>query len=185
MNTSTDHDNYSAEPDRTMSDDAVRFAPVDSNATPGLPFLHESTEHHYQEPSLTEVFGEPIHVYTRAQAIADEALIEVPEDLAREAGFRVPVALTAAAWEDCVAWSEEDNSRKDTVQDEAGRLWDVLWMTRAEIRRHSGGRTMTVELYRVPRDGRGTRPRRTQLLVLSGPGDNGEHVITISLPHED
>ena len=35
-----------------------------------------------------------IHVYTRAQAIADGVLIDATE-LAREAGFRFPVALSA------------------------------------------------------------------------------------------
>ncbi len=73
-----------------------------------------------------------ISSYTRAQAIADGVLVDVTET-AKEAGFRCPVALTRAAWADCVAWSEAD-TRRQVPQDEAGRLWDVLWMARNQIR---------------------------------------------------
>ena len=52
---------------------------------------------------LRELFGEVIYAYTRAEAIADGVLIDVTET-AKEVGFRLPVALTAAAWADCVAW---------------------------------------------------------------------------------
>lgn len=38
-----------------------------------------------------------VHAYTRAQALADGMLVDVSE-VAREAGFKVPVALTAAVW---------------------------------------------------------------------------------------
>ena len=43
-----------------------------------------------------------IFSYTRAQAIADGVLIDVSE-LAKEAGFRFPVAVTAGVWAECVA----------------------------------------------------------------------------------
>lgn len=45
-----------------------------------------------------------IHSYTRTQAIEDGDLIDVTE-IGREAGFRVPVALTRSVWTDCVEWS--------------------------------------------------------------------------------
>ncbi|WP_425598864.1 DUF6573 family protein [Tahibacter aquaticus] len=51
-------------------------------------------------PSAHLVFS-----YTRAGAIGDGALIEVTEH-AHEAGFRIPVSVTAAAWADCVEWPE-------------------------------------------------------------------------------
>lgn len=73
-----------------------------------------------QTSTMNEIFGEPIHTYTRAQAIEDGALVDVSET-ATEAGFRVPVALTHAAWGDCVEWTETD-SRRQTYQDEVGRL---------------------------------------------------------------
>ncbi|BBL79292.1 hypothetical protein RxyAA322_11460 [Rubrobacter xylanophilus] len=43
--------------------------------------------------------GEPIHTYTRAEALADGVLVDVTET-AREAGFRVLVALTRGIWAD-------------------------------------------------------------------------------------
>jgi hypothetical protein len=126
--------------------------------------------------------AEIISTYTRAQAIKDGALIDITET-AQEAGFVFPIAITAAAWSDCVAWSDEDNRRKGTVNDEAGRLWDVLSMLRWAIQR--GGSVIKYQLYRVPREGRGSKPRLTTLKAICGPGDNGEAVITIMLPNED
>jgi len=73
---------------------------------------------------LEFIFGGVIHRYTRAQALADGLLVDVTER-AKEAGFRVPVAMTAATWSKAVAWSDAD-SAKQTQQDESGRLWDVV-----------------------------------------------------------
>ncbi len=132
--------------------------------------------------SMTEIFGEPIHTYSRAQAIADGVLVDVSE-VAREAGFKWPVAMTCAAFEDCVSWSEAD-SRRQTHQDESGRLWDVVYMARLAARR-GGAEPIKFQLYRVPRGGRGVRPRLVTLKMMSGPGDQGEPVITIMMPGED
>lgn len=123
-----------------------------------------------------------ISMYTRAQAIADGVLVDVSET-AREAGFRCSVALTQAVYADCVAWREE-NSERQTYQDESGRLWDVLWMAAVAAREGGSGRR-PFQLYCVPRDGKSREPRLTILHIHAGPGDNGELVITIMLPHED
>ncbi len=129
-----------------------------------------------------ELFGEPISIYSRRQALDDGVLVDASE-MAREAGFRFSVAMTRAAWEDCVIWSDEDNKRQ-TYQDEAGRLWDVLWMACVAARRN-GGSELRFQLYRVPRGGRGVRPRLVVLQMHCGPGDEGEPVITISMLGED
>lgn len=133
--------------------------------------------------TMNEIFGEVIYSYTRAQAIDDGNLVDVSET-ATEAGFRVPVALTRAAWADCVEWSEED-SRRQTHQDQAARLWNVLWMAFLAARRAKGEQSLRFQLYRVPRGGRGMRPRLTQLVCNIGPDDQGEPVITIVMPGED
>lgn len=133
--------------------------------------------------STTEIFGEPIHVYTRAQALADGELVDVTT-MAAEAGFRAPVALTRAVWSDCVEWADADTKRQ-TVQNEAGRLWDVLWMCMQAARVSKGASTFFFKLLRVPRGGRGVRPRLTCLKATIGPGDAGEAVITIMMPTED
>lgn len=135
------------------------------------------------QQGLAEIFGEPIHTYTRAQAIDDGGLVDVTET-AREAGFRIPVAMTRAAWADCVEWSETD-SKRQTYQDEAGRLWDVLWMAMNAARRSGGRQSLQFKIYRVPRGGRGTRPRLAELVAHIGAGDLGEPVITIMQPNED
>lgn len=132
---------------------------------------------------MTEIFGHPIHTYTREQAIEDGLLVDVT-NTAREVGFRVPVALTRAAWADCVEWTDKDTKRQ-TVQDEAGRLWDVLWMAINAARRNTQRESFTFQLYRVSRGGRSLRPRLTRLVCRIGPGDSGEPVITILLPGED
>ncbi|MQY15125.1 hypothetical protein SRB5_53030 [Streptomyces sp. RB5] len=134
----------------------------------------------------TSIFGPVIDTYTRADALRDGVLIEADPALCREAGLLAPVALTAAAWADCVAWDDADNERKGTVQDETGRLWDVLYLTRFAVRRagvHAD--RVPVELYRVPREGRARSARRTYLAAVAGLGDTGELVITVMLPDED
>ncbi len=136
--------------------------------------------------TLIDFFGEPISTYTRTQALADGVLVEVDPQLAREAGFVVPVALTAEVYEDCVAWNEDDDVRKGTCQDQTGRLWDVLYLAR-HAARHAANQTGQVarfQLYRIPRQGRDRQPRRVDLLIHLGPGDHGEPVITISHPGE-
>jgi hypothetical protein len=53
---------------------------------------------------------------------------------AREAGIRYPVALTRAVWERCIRVPPGM-----VCQDEAGRLWDVLFLLWLAIGRSDGG----------------------------------------------
>lgn len=130
---------------------------------------------------LHDLFGNPVHVVTRADLLDSGDLIDVTE-VAREAGFSVPVAITTGVWADCVAWDEADTQRQ-TCQDEAGRLWDVLWMAAGAARR--GELSTLFNLHRVPRGGCGRRARLTTLRLEIAPGDQGEPVVTILLPEED
>jgi hypothetical protein len=82
---------------------------------------------------LTEIFGAPIDIRTRADAIAAGDLVEVPDEFTDEFGFTVPVAVTRAVHIECVEWTDEDTDRTGVVQDEAGRWRDVLWMARRAI----------------------------------------------------
>lgn len=135
-----------------------------------------------QSADETSPFGPVIYGYSRAQAISDGVLVDV-STMAKEAGFTVPVALTGAAWTDCVEWSDRDSSRQ-TQQDESGRLWDVLWIAHLAARRAQGG-TVAFTLYRVPRGGKGRMPRKVTLHMHIGPGDVAEPVITLMMPGED
>lgn len=134
--------------------------------------------------STESFFGEVISTYTRAQAIEDGVLIDTGS-MAQEAGFKWPVAVTSAAWADCIAWTEDD-SDKQVYQDQSGRLWDVLFMASHAIRQGSGsGDRLLFKLYRVRRDGYSKEAILATLKLIVGPGDQGEPVITILLPHED
>ncbi|MFZ5489658.1 MAG: DUF6573 family protein [Pseudomonadota bacterium] len=143
-----------------------------------------------QATTAREFFGEPISIYTRAQAIEDGQLIDV-STTAREAGIVWPVALTAAAWADCVEWTDATESRKGyTGQSESGRLWDVVFMlglaVRGAMRRGlDTTRPLFYEMVRTPREGRGVMPRRVRLKFTTGPDDCGQPCITVMLPSED
>ena len=134
---------------------------------------------------ITEsIFGDVISTYTRAQALEDGVLID-PGTMAAEAGFRWSVAITADAWVDCVAWTEDD-SAKQIHQDQVGRLWDVLFMASHVVQTSKeSGDQILFQLFRVRRDGHSTEAELVTLRMIVGPGDSGEPVITILLPHED
>ena len=67
-----------------------------------------------------------ISLYTRDQAIADGFLVDV-SNMAKEAGFKWPVAVTLAVWHDIVTPTPHDEQEG---QSKEGRLWDVLSMAR-------------------------------------------------------
>lgn len=154
-----------------VSDDAMRWT-IDRAAAPTKGRLLNGAEF---------IFG-----CSRAQAIADGELVDVSE-MAREAGLRFPTALTRDVWADCVAWTDEHTQRRGWPQDQDGRLWDVLHMTRAAIRRAPSGPAdrLRVQLYRAPPRGRGLGPQLVGLVAVCGPGDDAEPVITIMQTWED
>lgn len=136
-----------------------------------------------------KIFGPPISVYTRAQAIADGMLVDVSAT-AHEAGFRCPVAITRAAWIDCVQWTDADRTtERRRCQDEQGRLWDVVWMAKLGLEgkwygdwRNGRAGICQYQLRRVPRRGNKTI---VTLKVHLRPGDDGEPVATILFPEEE
>jgi len=126
------------------------------------------------DDAMRDVFGEVISCYSREQAIEDGTLIDVSET-AREAGFRVPVAITAALHADI-----KDIPASKSFQDYDGRLWDVLYMGRLAARR---GGDDSARLYNlIMHNGRKTY---YTVKMMIGPGDNGEPVITLMRPDED
>jgi len=114
--------------------------------------------------------------YTRAQAIADGTLIDVTAT-AREAGFKVPVALTRAAWDLCVALSP---AAKKACNDEAGRLWDILWMLRTAAARASTSEVQFAVLCVTKR----VRPGLVRLRSVIAGDDDGKPAITVMLSDE-
>ena len=124
-------------------------------------------------------FGEVIYAYTRKQAIADGVQVDVTKT-AQEAGIRFPVFLTRGVFETYVAVPEGV-----TGQDEAGRLWDVVWMLRfGIIRARPGVQRIPVAFY-VRNDNRA--PRLVKLIATCGPLDidDPQPAITITMQDED
>ncbi|HEY0549370.1 MAG TPA: DUF6573 family protein [Verrucomicrobiae bacterium] len=120
-----------------------------------------------------------IYSHTRAEAIVDGEQVEVSAR-AREAGIRFPVFLTRAVFDNYVTVPPNV-----TAQDEAGRLWDIVWMLRCSIRRGSAGcEQMRFSLY-VRNDNR--RPRLVNLIAVCGALDidDPQPAITVMMPNED
>lgn len=134
-------------------------------------------------PDSPELFSgaDVIHSYFRAQAIEDGGLVDASA-MAKGAGFKFPVAITRAAWEDAVAWDDGNGG----LQDEDGRLWDVLWMARDAAKRARHGQDrVDFSVLRVPSTPRSRAPKLTGLIMHIGPGDDAEPVITIMKSGED
>ena len=100
-------------------------------------------------------------------------------ETAREAGFRVPVALTQSVWADV-----NDLSGRYVVagQSPEGRIWDLLFMAAQAARRPENRDTNEFAYSLVMPVGAGNNYRARCHI---GPGDKGEPVVTIMLPDED
>lgn len=127
--------------------------------------------------SAPEPDREIIDAYSRADAISDGVLRDAT-GLAREAGFRYPVALTSAAWAACVAVPDSVPG-----QDETGRLWDVLTMLR-HASRAAGPDGSSLHFDVLVLSDR-TTPRPIRLKAVCGPGDDLTPCLTVMLPEED
>ena len=98
-----------------------------------------------EEPTQADrenFFGGVIYAYTRSQAVADGVQVDVTKT-AQEAGIKFPMFLTRAVFDNYVAVPPDV-----TGQDEAGRLWDLVWMARfAILRSHDHTDRLPVALY--------------------------------------
>jgi hypothetical protein len=150
--------------------------------------------------SMTEIFGEPICGYSRAQAIEDGELVDVSQ-LVTPCPFKYPVAMSRAAYFATIAaggtWEREqlpEHKEADLdgfaevlklpgCQDVAGRAWDVFTMLLAAIR---AGRTTDKISFSVLVDVKGNgRKEKVDLYSVCGPGDDAAPVLTIMLRGED
>ena len=122
--------------------------------------------------------AEIISVYTRTQALEDGVLVDITE-LAREAGFKFPVAVTQGVW----GVLNPTKELEAEGQSWKGRAWDMLTILRHAIRSGSG----TDEVRFAPLFVRkaGLPPEAVELWSQCGPGDQGEPVITVMLEGED
>lgn len=120
---------------------------------------------------------EVISEYTRKEALEDGVLIDISE-LAKEAGFMVPVAVTNNLW---ATWIIPPAKMEDCGQSDTGRLWDVLHMLRMNCKRSNATRIKYEVLFQ-------NTPKRlttVELISTIGSDENGNPVITIMLPEDD
>ena len=124
-------------------------------------------------------FGEVIYSYTRAHAVADGLQVEVTKT-AQEAGIRFPVFLTRTVYDAFVSVPEGVSG-----QDEAGRLWDIVWMLRFAVRKSQTGQNRLPFALYVRNDNH--RPRLIKLIATCGALDidDSQPAITVMMPDED
>lgn len=100
--------------------------------------------------------------------------------MAVEAGFTGPVELTEAAWDELVTWSSASG-----LQDEEGRLWDVLWMGSAALRKSENPQEwLDFGVWRVPNTPRARVPRYAECRMNVTIDSAGQSSVTILLPEE-
>ena len=135
--------------------------------------------------TLTSPFAhdEIIFAYTRADAISDGVLIDLPEQVVNEAGIKVKVAVTREVWDEYLAPDYLDDLPGQSVE---GRTWDLLWMFGCAARRSRHASTIQFRVLFATMKGLESFTTEDVLLkAVCGPGDEGEPVITIMLPGED
>lgn len=126
---------------------------------------------------MNEIFGEYVSAYSRSQAIEDGELVDVTS-IAKEVGFKCPVAITRTLFERYVEPDEPALSMGESMR---GRLWDTLWMLRLAAIRDREAFSLFYNLYYTLEG----KKKLVTLKAVIGPGDYGEPVITIMLPDED
>lgn len=119
--------------------------------------------------------------YSRDEAIRDGYLVDV-SDIAEKLGFTLPTVVTAAVWR---TYCEPE----DLPDEPPVILRDILWMLHCSLngplpcRREQTGTGEIVFFSFV--SGLGTaKESLSALKAETGPGDEGEPVITIMLPDE-
>ena len=131
-----------------------------------------------QNKNTDSPFGPVIYAYTRKQAVADGVQVEVTKT-AKEAGISFPVFLTRTVYDAYVTVPPNVSG-----QDEAGRLWDVVWIRFAILRSRNHTDRVPVALY-VRNDN--TRAKLVKLIAQCGPldMDDPQPAITVMLPEDD
>jgi Family of unknown function (DUF6573) len=120
-----------------------------------------------------------IYSYSRKQAIEDGVLIDLSE-WSRETGFSIPVACTAAVWNQYV---EPPESSRAAGQSERGRAHDLLWMLYVAIKKQPGAAELLMfEVIFLDAAG---KQETVKLKAICGPGDNAEPVLTVMKVDED
>jgi len=119
-----------------------------------------------------------IHCYSRSQALEDGVLADITS-LAKEAGFKFPMAATAAVW-NLLSPSEDLQAQGQSFN---GRAWDMLSILKLCIGRWENTDIIRFAPLFITKPGAGPEPVR--LWAKCGPGDTSEPVVTIMMEGED
>ena len=124
--------------------------------------------------------GAPIiYSYSRKQAIEDGVLVDLTP-WAKETGFTIPVACTAAVWHQYV---EPPGDTKQLGQSERGRAHDLLWMLYVAIRKQPEAADLL--MFEVIFLNAAGKQETVSLKAICGPGDNSEPILTVLQLDED
>lgn len=120
---------------------------------------------------------ELIHSYSRKQAIEDGMLVNVSK-LAKDTGFKIPVAITAELWHGLIVPKRAD---EELGQSTRGRLLDVLTMLHYAIRNN---KDTDIIIYKVIFLISGKQEPH-ELKAIVGPDDDLSPCLTIMMKNED
>jgi len=115
-----------------------------------------------------------VYKYTRKQALEDGVLADLT-DLAKEAGIRLPLAVTQGVYGVLADTSSPG-------QDFKGRAWDMLMIFRLHARSAESDEIHFAPLFTTAGS---KQAGPVSMWAKCGPGDDGEAVITIMLQGED
>jgi len=119
-----------------------------------------------------------ISIYTRGDALKDGFLIDI-SPVAKEEGFLVPAAVTCEAYREIRPHEEPGPSGQD-LRD---RLHDMFWRLRLHATQKRFSDTDRLSFSFLIAEN--CVSRTVKLVSVVHPGDQGEPVMTIMLPHED
>lgn len=112
-----------------------------------------------------------VSAYSRAQAIDDDALVDLTR-WAVACGIRLPLAITATARKAALCAPRADGKPSGI---DVARF--VAWLS-DQMRLHAQDDLFVASFTRI--DG-----KPIELKAICGPGDRGEPVLTVMLPTED
>jgi hypothetical protein len=119
-----------------------------------------------------------IFSYTRQQALDDGVLVDVSKQ-AKEAGFKIPVAVTDHLYHGYVVPPKGLEGEGQSLE---GRLHDLFMMTQAAAANRWKDNRVYYDVLFL------TKPRTlqtVQCLAIVGPDDHGEPCMTLMLPEDE
>jgi len=128
-----------------------------------------------------------VYAFTVDDGIREGVLVDVSAE-AHESGCKYGFVLTRQVFGNCVEWTEEDAQNTGEIQDQRGRLHDVIEMALSHIRqmkiRNREPKIIHFLLFRIPRS-TNEHERMVRLELVIEAGDGGLPYIVVRHPSED